>query len=107
MNIKIYQINVDRDIDRAAFMGTWMLERRNRNKQIDFSIYDLVYEGNPNCATLEDVFEMFNINHPKEYKGHSLSVSDIVKVVGHKEVEDGYYFCDSLGWKKLDENFNY
>lgn len=106
MNIEIYQIDIDKDFEGVAFIGTFMLERRNV-KQIDFSIYDLVYQGNTACRNLEDVFEVFNLHHPKDYRGHSLSVSDIVRVIGHKEIEDGYYFCDSFGWKKLDENFNY
>jgi hypothetical protein len=66
-----------------------------------------VYQGSPKCKSLEDIYMIFNLNHPEDYRGHSLSVSDIVSVVGYKEIEDGYYFCDSFGWKKLDENFNY
>lgn len=106
MNIEIYQINIDKDINKRAFMGLWMLERKNV-KQVDFSIYDLVYQCKYPFKNLEDVYEMFNLNHPEDYRGHSLSVSDIVRVTGHQEIEDGYYFCDTFGWKKLDENFNY
>ncbi len=106
MNIEIYQIDIDKDVDRVAFMGTWMLERKSV-RQINFSIYDLVYKCSTNCRNLEDVYEMFNLNHPEDFRGHSLSVSDIVKVTGYQDIEDGHYFCDTFGWKRLDENFNY
>ena len=39
---------------------------------------------------------MLNINHPINYKGHSLSVSDIC------EIDNKYYFCDSFGWKEIN-----
>jgi hypothetical protein len=38
---------------------------------------------------------MFNLEHPKDFRGHSLSVSDIV------QMEDEFYYCDSFGWKKI------
>ena len=44
---------------------------------------------------LEDLYYIFNVNHPKDYKGRSLSVSDIVKV------DEQYYYCDSFGWKRI------
>ena len=47
--------------------------------------YNLIYvgelselQGQTQGETLEAVFEKFNIDHPTDYKGHSLSVSDIV-----------------------------
>lgn len=46
-------------------------------------------------TALEELFTIFNVRHPKDFHGHSLSVSDIVKI------DDTYYYCDSLGWKKL------
>lgn len=46
-------------------------------------------------AVLEKLFEQFNINHPTDFHGHSLSVSDVVILNGNK------YYCDSCGWKKL------
>ena len=45
---------------------------------------------------LNDLFEMFNINRPDDFKGWSLSVSDII------QLNDKLYFCDTFGWKELD-----
>ena len=41
-----------------------------------------------------DIFRIFNIDHPKDFRGHSLSVSDIVEVVDSNSVKSGFYFCD-------------
>jgi len=40
-----------------------------------------VYEGEINCSDLEEVYRMFNLNHPEGYHGRSLSVSDVVEVI--------------------------
>lgn len=102
--IRIYQINVNRDVNNNVFMGSDRLIARN--KKIDFASYDLVYEGNPGCNDLEDIFHEFNIGIPAGHKGRSLSVSDIVELVGN-DPESGFYFCDSFGWKKLKMSFEF
>ena len=66
--------------------------------------YEKTYEGNLETSStdvmdiLEELFTELNINHPIDYKGHSLSVSDIVVIDCH------YYYCDAYGWKEI--NFN-
>jgi len=37
-----------------------------------------VYKGNLKEMDLEDIFIKFNEDRPKDFQGHSLSVSDIV-----------------------------
>lgn len=97
--IKIYQINDERDINNIKFFGTWMIKKFN--KKFDFSIYDEIWCGETESEDLEAIFEEFNLRHPANFKGHSLSVSDIVQIIGSDEKSNGYYFCDSLGWVKL------
>lgn len=95
--IKIFQINGERDINRHAFRPY------NFIKEFDFSIYDKIWEGEvPSDYTLENIFDMFNLNHPNDYNGHSLSVSDVVQVIELSNVEAGFYYCDSFGWRKLN-----
>ena len=48
---------------------------------------------------LEELFEMFNIKHPEDYKARSLSVSDVVVIVRADVTR--YYYCDNLGWKLI------
>lgn len=82
MNFKIYQINYKRDKNRVKFMGYTNLKQFQKTKNIDASIYDEVFRGNVNCSDLEDVFRKFNTDGHPLYRGHSLSVSDIVVVDG-------------------------
>ena len=99
--IKIYQINMERDINQVKF-------RSFKNvKEFDFSIYDEVWSGeNPDgCDDLEGIFEVFNLDHPEDFNGHSLSVSDIVHIIDSKnpnKLPNGYWYCDSFGWKKVE-----
>lgn len=55
--------------------------------------------GDVDCAGMEDVYRPFNIEGHRLYRGHSLSVSDIVEMEDGESV--GFYFCDSIGFKKV------
>ena len=102
MKIKIYQVNMGRDENRTAFMGMDEREHFLPSPAIDSSIYDRAFDGEVDCKGLEDVFQMFNINHPEGYRGRSLSVSDVVEIVEAEGVDTGFYFCDSVGFKKVE-----
>lgn len=102
MNIRIYQINMKRDTDRLAFMGSELLEKNLGSFAVDSNIYDKVYEGEVSCENLEDVYKMFNINHPEGYKDRSVSVSDVVEIMDDDTHTHGFYFCDSIGFKPVD-----
>lgn len=101
MNICIYQINLDRDVNRVAFDGMEYLERFHGSTEIDSSIYDKVYDGEVDCQSLEGIFGMFNTALPADYHGRSLSVSDVVEIVEAENVKPGFYFCDSIGFKEV------
>jgi len=58
--------------------------------------YDLVYElSSEEELTPDDLYRTFNLDRPEDFKGHSLSVSDVV------EMSDGFWYCDSFGWQEL------
>ncbi|MCL2697530.1 MAG: YodL domain-containing protein [Oscillospiraceae bacterium] len=99
MQIKIYQINTDRDSEHAKFIG---LQERGQSEKIKLEIYDEVYSGDVDCRTLEDVYALCNLNHPLFYRGHSLGVSDVVEVAEAPEVKPGFYYCDSFGFKEIE-----
>ena len=64
--------------------------------------YNLIYAAELTPGTsLEDIYTRFNIDHPKDFKGHSLSVSDIV--VLHQNGEDTAHYVDSFGYKEVPE----
>ena len=102
MNIRIYQINLERDLNRVAFCSHDQLEKYQGSNEIDSKIYDKVYEGAVEASGLEDVYRVFNLEHPPEYRGRSLSVSDIVEVIDGGDAEPGFHFCDSFGFQKVD-----
>ena len=53
--------------------------------------------------TLDTIYERFNIDHPEDFQGHSLSVSDIV--VMNRDGEVKAYFVDSFGFTDVTEEF--
>ena len=52
-------------------------------------------------TTLEDIYRTFNIDHPADFKGHSLSVSDVV--VLHQNGQNTAHYCDSVGFQQVPE----
>ena len=98
----IFQINENVENSRyLSYCGLRSL--KNLGLKFDIKNYEEVYtgniiEGSPNMINvLDDIFRQFNINHPKDFKGHSLSVSDVVYIDGH------YWFCDSYGWEDVTD----
>ena len=102
MEIRIYQINSDRDTDGYKFMGMDWVKKHWGEQGVDSEIYDKVYDGSIDGSSLEDVFCTFNFSRPVGFKGHSLSVSDVVEVIQSSETEPGFYFCDSIGFQKVE-----
>lgn len=102
MNIRIYQVNMKRDTNNVAFMRYELLEKLQGSQAVNAKIYDKVFDGEVDCQTLEDVYQMFNLNHPEGYKDRSLSVSDVVEVMEDPMHPHCFYFCDSVGFKPID-----
>ena len=105
MKIKIYQINMERDENRVAFMAYESLAKFQGSPDVDSRIYDKVFEGEVNCFTLERLYEIFNREHPAGYKGRSMSVSDIVEIVDGTTGKSYFHFCDSFGFKQVSFEF--
>ena len=102
MKIRIFQINMGRDEKSEAFLGIDEREHVLNLSEINSSIYDCVFSGDVDCKGLEDVYQKFNIDHPDGYNGRSLSVSDVVEILESEDVDKGFYFCDSIGFSKVD-----
>ena len=72
--------------------------------RVDAKNYTLVYSAELTPGTsLEDIYTRFNIDHPKDFKGHSLSVSNVV--VLHQNGQDTAHYVDSFGYKEVPEFF--
>jgi hypothetical protein len=56
-------------------------------------------EDKTDIEICEIIFYVFNMRKPAEFKGHSLSMSDII------ELNDGtsrrLYYCDTCGWVQV------
>ena len=98
MKYKILQLK-DIKATNYAFMSYDFAKKHN------FSLddYSVVYEGEIEVGryienTLENIFTKFNINRPEDFKGHSMSVSDIVILGGE------YWYTDSFGFKRLNKH---
>lgn len=102
MNIKLYQINMDRDHNRIAFMAYENLPQFQHSPSIDCAIYDKVFDGEVSAETLEDLYRVFNLEHPEGYRGRSMSVSDVVEVCGTGSEKSEFHFCDSFGFRQVD-----
>ena len=106
----IYQLKDDPELDKFRFEGTESLKRMGITKDNFDAVlpenYKLVYmgeltelQGQTQSETLEAIYTKFNIDHPADYKAHSLSVSDIV--VLHEDGENSTHFVDSFGFTEL------
>ena len=154
MDICIYQIDHERDVNRVRFESFESTLKYQESDKIDSDIYNKTYEDSLNCSTLEQIYELFNLDFPYYNEGLTVSVSDVIEVKGgcpdlvgkirfynstnsfeevdyldvekFKEdikeaqylgqtieiidlknknvpsVESGFYFCDRVGFKKID-----
>ena len=69
---------------------------------IDRENYDRVYRGRlREGETLEDIYRRFNIDHPEDFRGHSLSVSDIICVKSNGTT--AAYYVDTVGFTRVPD----
>ena len=66
--------------------------------------YDAIYTGGladygDNKTNLDMIYQRFNVDHPADFKGHSLSVSDIVALKQNGVVS--CHYVDSIGFREL------
>lgn len=100
----IYQLKGGEDLRDYHFEG---LERlQNSGLSVEYDNYEMIYTApltdfNGN-QTLDKLYEQFNINHPADFKGHSLSVRDIVALRVNSKVS--FHYVDSFGF---DEQPNF
>ena len=99
---EIYQLKKDlpnrRDLSFISYD-----ELLSAGERVDRNNYDLIYTGDYNGESLDEIYQIFNIHHPDDFKGHSLSVSDIVVI--HDLGESEAYYVDSAGFKNVPEFF--
>ncbi|MBR0312583.1 MAG: DNA primase [Oscillospiraceae bacterium] len=103
---RLYQIDLETDSTVPyAFLSAEKLHKLGY-EQPRASDYRLVYDRGiycpneqPESAKLERLFQIFNLNHPGDYRGRSLSISDVVELYDGQERK--YYYCDTVGFAPI------
>lgn len=106
----IYQIKDEHQNGRyVKYMGldfvkeNDLCEMEGNLCKLDVGMYDKVYESEIDDSqmlgvdsVLDYLYEKFNIAHPSDFRGHSLSVSDVIVLDGTA------YYVDSYGFEEID-----
>ena len=98
----IYQLRDNDDTARLHYMNSEYLEKKGLSVQKEnyAAVYagDLDHRGDTQDK-LNELYETFNIRRPEDFRGHSLSVSDIVALKQNGVVS--CHYVDSWGFKEL------
>lgn len=106
----IYQLKDNPELNTFRFQGTESLKRlgiiKDNFDAVTPENYKLVYmgelgelQGQTQAETLEAIYTKLNVDHPADYKAHSLLVSDVV--VLHEDGENSAHFVDSFDFTEL------
>lgn len=97
----IYQLKSGDETRDYRFESLGHLEARGLS--VDPALYTLVYTAPlTDWDTLDSIFQKFNIDHPSDFTGHSLSVSDIIAL--RKKDETTAYYVDAFGFREVPFN---
>lgn len=106
---RIYQLKSDEKYHGIRFEDRATLQKSGI--QLGINDYNLVYEGNFNDVDgdsfddkLNTLYDRFNFEQPEDFKGRSLSVSDVITVKNGKN--ESAYYVDSIGFTDIPEFFN-
>ena len=100
----IYQLRDNDNTAQLRFMNAEYLEKNGLS--IEKGNYAAVYAGSLDRRgdtqdRLNELYETFNIRRPEDFRGHSLSVSDIVALKQNGVVS--CHYVDSRGFKALPD----
>ena len=99
MKVAIYQVIPELDRTRMLYNNLKFI-RKVHDGIVPAEAYEMVYEGEVEAETTKDIFIVFNVKFPKDYKGRSLSVSDVVEII-KSDSKNEFYFCDTIGFKRI------
>ena len=98
MRIRIYQIEMSLDEQNVAFRPYAEMQEKYPGN-IPANLYRMIYEGVVPTKEFSVVFYIFNMAHPQDYRGRSLSVSDVIEVV--EENRSTFYYVDTIGFREV------
>ena len=94
----LYQLNTESKDVPYEFMGMDFV--KDHGMEVTAADYKCVYSGIlHDSVSLDELYSIFNQNHPADFKGHSMSVSDVVNV--NRDGDMKAYYVDSFGFEDL------
>jgi len=95
---RIYQLKPEVD-PMIKFIGYDELTKGDFRKP-DLGNYRVVYDGEIETNDLDAIFEKFNLHHPPDFLGYSLSISDVIELYDKDGSE--FHYIDHFGFKQID-----
>lgn len=99
----IYQLKYEQETAKLLFQS--MKQLREAGKQVERRNYEAIYTASlpsgwkRRSECLNKLYYQFNMQHPSDYRGHSLSVSDVVALKINGKITTHY--VDSAGFREL------
>jgi len=108
MKFKIFQLKNMRETD-YGFMG-WDFASSHGFKIADYKEvysgereYNIFSSRDFSVLLLDELYYEFNMEHPADFVGNSLSVSDVIALKKDGTDYWHWYYCDRFGWKEITE----
>lgn len=95
MQVRVYQIDPDRDKNRVMYERLDDLARYQGSSKVDESLYDRVLKADVDCENLEQLYTMLNLSGHPLHHGGQMKVSDVVVT------DEGAFYCDRLGFVEI------
>ena len=95
--VRIWQLKPEVDIYKKFIS---LAETEKQFGTPDPADYQAVYDGHLGTNDLEAIYTRCNLNHPPGYKGHSLSMSDVVEL--YDENGSSFHYCDRFGFREIE-----
>ena len=96
MQVRVYQIDPDRDQNRIRYESLNDLPKYQGSSKVDESLYDRVLRADVDCESLEQLYTLLNTKGHPLHHGGQMKVSDVVVT------DQGAFYCDRLGFAKIE-----
>jgi len=100
-NVRIWQLKPDSDFELRFRSYD---EIQNIYGEPCINNYEAVYDGEFDTNDLEAIYSKFNMDHPVGFKGHSLSISDVVEL--YDDSGSAFHYVDRIGFKEIEFGSN-
>ena len=93
---RIWQLSRKADVAMRFISYDTMVEKFG---EPNLSHYETVFDGDIGTNDLEEIYNRCNLRHPPDYRGHSMSMSDVVELYDDSGSE--FYYCDRVGFHPI------